>query len=69
MSATEQVLRSNGNYVKEFKLGHLTMPPGRKLAIVACRDARLTVEQVLGLKTGRLNEVFQEAEELAGARR
>jgi carbonic anhydrase len=28
------------------------MPPARKLAIVACMDARLTVEQALGLKTG-----------------
>lgn len=28
------------------------MPPGRHLAIVACMDARLTVEEVLGLNTG-----------------
>ena len=28
------------------------MPPARKLAIVACMDARLTVEPMLGLKTG-----------------
>ena len=28
------------------------MPPSRKLAIVACMDARMTVEQMLGLKTG-----------------
>ena len=28
------------------------MPPARKLAIVACMDARLTVEALLGLKTG-----------------
>lgn len=28
------------------------MPPARKLAIVACMDARLTVEEMLGLKTG-----------------
>ena len=28
------------------------MPPSRKLAIVACMDARLTVEQMLGLNTG-----------------
>src|SRR5450759_1295749 len=28
------------------------MPPGRKLAILACMDARLTVEPMLGLKTG-----------------
>lgn len=28
------------------------MPPARKLAIVACMDARLTIEPMLGLKTG-----------------
>ena len=28
------------------------MPPARKLAVVACMDARLTVEPMLGLKTG-----------------
>ena len=28
------------------------MPPAKKLAIVACMDARLTVEQFLGLETG-----------------
>jgi carbonic anhydrase len=28
------------------------MPPARKLAVVACMDARLTVEDVLGLNTG-----------------
>ena len=27
-------------------------PPGRKLAVIACMDARLTVEDVLGLRTG-----------------
>lgn len=52
MSVTDETLKANESYAKEFKLGHLPMPPGRKLAIVACMDARLTVEQVLGLKTG-----------------
>jgi len=28
------------------------MPPAKKLAIVACMDARLTVEDFLDLKTG-----------------
>ena len=28
------------------------MPPARKLAIVACMDARMTIEQMLGLETG-----------------
>jgi len=52
MSVIDEGLRANQEYAKAFQLGHLPMPPGRKLAIVACMDARLTVEQVLGLKTG-----------------
>jgi carbonic anhydrase len=52
MSVTNEVLASNEEYARNFKLGHLPMPPARKLAIVACMDARLTVEPLLGLKTG-----------------
>ncbi|PYP34742.1 MAG: hypothetical protein DMD34_10080 [Gemmatimonadetes bacterium] len=52
MSVIDDVLRANSGYARAFTLGHLPMPPARKLAVVACMDARLTVEQVLGLKTG-----------------
>jgi carbonic anhydrase len=52
MGIYEENLAANREYVERFKLGHLPMPPARKLAIVACMDARLTVEQVLGLNTG-----------------
>ena len=52
MSTIDEGLKNNQQYAQSFNLGHLPMPPGRKLAIVACMDARLTVEQVLGLKTG-----------------
>ena len=52
MSTIEEVIAANENYARNFTLGHLPMPPARKLAVVACMDARLTVEQALGLKTG-----------------
>ncbi len=52
MGAIEEVLAANETYARSFTLGHLPMPPARKLAVVACMDARLTVEQALGLKTG-----------------
>src|SRR5512135_3899991 len=52
MSVTDEVLRANQKYAEQFTLGHLPMPPARKLAVLACMDARLTVEQFLGLKTG-----------------
>src|ERR1700757_3873693 len=52
MSVIDEVLKANQEYAKNFNLGHLPMPPARKLAIVACMDARLTAEPALGLKTG-----------------
>ena len=52
MSVTDEVIKANESYAQQFTLGHLPMPPARKLAIVACMDARLTVEQMLNLKTG-----------------
>jgi carbonic anhydrase len=52
MGIYEENLTANQQYVEKFALGHLPMPPARKLAVVACMDARLTVEQFLGLKTG-----------------
>ena len=52
MSVIDDVLSANQEYAKAFKLGSLPMPPARKLAVVACMDARLTIEPMLGLKTG-----------------
>ena len=52
MSKVDDAIRANDNYSREFKLGNLAMPPARRLAIVACMDARLTIEPMLGLKTG-----------------
>jgi len=52
MSIIDEVLKANEKYAKNFTLGNLPIPPARNLAIVACMDARLTVEQMLGLKTG-----------------
>jgi carbonic anhydrase len=52
MSATDEILRANEEYARNFKLGDLSTPPARRLAILACMDARLTVEEFSGLKTG-----------------
>ena len=40
MSVTNEVLEANKTYAQGFTLGNLPMPPGRKLAVVACMDAR-----------------------------
>ena len=52
MSVIEEVVAASKEYAKKFDLGHLPMPPARKLAVVACMDARIMVDQILGLKTG-----------------
>jgi carbonic anhydrase len=48
----ERALAENKRYVNQFNRAGLPMPPGAKLAVIACMDARLTVEDVLGLRTG-----------------
>ena len=52
MSTTDEALAANQRYASKFDKGSLAMPPAKKLAILACMDARLSVEQLLGLKTG-----------------
>jgi carbonic anhydrase len=52
MSIIDDSLKANRDYSDSFKQGSLPMPPGRKLAILACMDARMTIEPMLGLKTG-----------------
>jgi len=52
MSTIDDVLRANAHYAQQFTLGQLPSPPARKLAVVACMDARLMVDQLLGLQPG-----------------
>lgn len=48
----ERALAENARYSAQFDRSELPVPPGRRLAVLACMDARLTVEDVLGLRTG-----------------
>jgi carbonic anhydrase len=52
MSATDDVLRNAERYAAGFDKAGLPMPPGKKLAVVACMDARLLPTRVLGLDEG-----------------
>ncbi len=52
MSEIDELLKSNERYAGRFTLGDLPIPPARRLAVVACMDARLTIEPMLGLETG-----------------
>ena len=47
-----RAIEENDRYAKQFDRSSLPLPFGRRLAVVACMDARLTVEDVLGLRTG-----------------
>jgi carbonic anhydrase len=48
----ERVLDENRRYVEAFDRSALTAAPLSGLAILACMDARLDVEETLGLRTG-----------------
>lgn len=52
MAVTDELLRNNQAYAGSFDKGALPLPPARKLAVVACMDARLHVSSLLGLKEG-----------------
>ena len=52
MSATDELLRNAETYAAGFDKGDLPVPPARKVAVVACMDARLQPERVLGLGEG-----------------
>jgi carbonic anhydrase len=52
MTTTDNVLRNNDKYSSSFQKGNLPMPPAKKLAVVACMDARLDVHRILGLEEG-----------------
>ncbi len=52
MSTTDSLLRNNEKHASSFKKGYLPMPPAKKLAVVACMDARLDVHKILGLDEG-----------------
>ena len=52
MSTTDELLKNNEAYAASFDNAGLPSPPARKLAIVACMDARLNVYGALGLQEG-----------------
>ena len=52
MSATDDLLGNAKQYADRFDKGDLPLPPARKVAVVACMDARLDPQKVLGLAEG-----------------
>jgi len=52
MSITDELLQAAERYGATFDKGGLQMPPSRKVAIVACMDARLNPYGLFGLTEG-----------------
>jgi carbonic anhydrase len=52
VSNTDDLIANNDKYVESFDKGDLPLPPAKKLAVIACMDARLNVYGALGLQEG-----------------
>jgi carbonic anhydrase len=52
MSATDELLENAETHAEGFDKGDLPMPPARKVAIVACMDARVNPYPIFGLELG-----------------
>jgi carbonic anhydrase len=52
MSSTDQLLENAAAYAASFDKGDLPIPPDRKVAIVACMDARINPYGILGIAEG-----------------
>ena len=52
MSAIDEFLGNNESYAATFSKGSLEMPPAKRIAVVACMDARLETGVLLGLIEG-----------------
>ncbi len=57
MSVTDELLRNAESYAGSFDKGSLPMPPSRKVAVVACMDARLNPYGLLGLQEGEAHVI------------
>jgi len=52
MSATNDLLQNAESYAASFDKGDLPLPPARKVAVLACMDARPNPYGILGLQEG-----------------
>lgn len=52
MSATDEFVAANRRYAAQFTKGDKPMPPAKRVAVVACMDARIETGRLLGLEEG-----------------
>jgi carbonic anhydrase len=52
VSNTDQLLENNQAYAESFDKPDLPLPPAKKVAVIACMDARILPSKILGLEEG-----------------
>src|ERR671924_2040995 len=52
MSTIDELVRNAEAYAADFDKGELPLPPAKRVAILACMDARLNPHALLGLNEG-----------------
>lgn len=52
MSITDELVANAERYAEEFDGGDLALPPAKRVAVLACMDARLNPYGLLGLSEG-----------------
>src|SRR5919199_1565177 len=52
MSVIDELVRNADSYSESFESGELPLPPAKRVAVVACMDARLNPYGLLGLHEG-----------------
>jgi carbonic anhydrase len=57
MSATDQLLQNAESYAERFDKGELPGTPSRRIAVLACMDARLVPTRILGLDEGEAHVI------------
>ncbi|MHB8652390.1 MAG: carbonic anhydrase [Terriglobia bacterium] len=57
MAIIDEVLKANETYAKNFNHGKLPNAPPKKLAVLACMDARIVLSQILGTAMGDIHMI------------
>jgi carbonic anhydrase len=57
MSVTDELLENAKSYAAGFDHGDLALPPSKKVAVLACMDARLNPYGLLGLSEGEAHVI------------
>jgi carbonic anhydrase len=52
MSVIDELVKNAESYASDFDKGELPLPPAKRVAVLACMDARLNPHALLGLEEG-----------------